>query len=82
MAAVGLSIPAVALYQPGTDFTRWLNSVELYLAALDVTAEGRKTAILLHLLGPELQEVYATLPEPTGTTGRLPASGGESGPTG
>ncbi|KAF0293228.1 DNA-binding protein HEXBP [Amphibalanus amphitrite] len=70
MAAAGLSLPAVGPYQPGTDFPRWLNSVELYIAALDVTGDERKTAILLHLLGPEVQEVYGTLPEPTtGVTG-------------
>ncbi|KAF0300303.1 hypothetical protein FJT64_027140 [Amphibalanus amphitrite] len=40
------------------------------MAALDVTGDERKTAILLHLLGPEVQEVYGTLPEPTtGVTG-------------
>ena len=69
MAAAGLSLPAVGPYQPGTDFPRWLNSVELYMAALDVTGDERRTAILLHLLGPEVQEVYGTLPEPTGVTG-------------
>lgn len=69
MAAAGLSLPAVGPYRPGSDFPRWLNSVELYMAALDVTGDERKTAILLHLLGPEVQEVYGTLPEPIGITG-------------
>ncbi|KAF0291476.1 hypothetical protein FJT64_010396 [Amphibalanus amphitrite] len=40
------------------------------MAALDVTGDERKIAILLHLLGPDVQEVYGTLPEPTtGVTG-------------
>ena len=69
MAAAGLSLPVVGPYQVGTDFEKWVRSVELYLAALDITAEGRKKAVLLHLLGPELQAVYDTLPAPEGVTG-------------
>ncbi|KAF0289669.1 hypothetical protein FJT64_012094 [Amphibalanus amphitrite] len=53
----------------GGDFDRWLTSVDLYLDALDVTSEARKRAMLLHLIGPDLQQVFGTLPEPVGVEG-------------
>ena len=62
-------LPGVEKFVMGGDFDRWLDSVELYLDAIDVTAEARKKAILLYLIGPDLQQVYSTLPEPVGVAG-------------
>ena len=61
-------LPGVERYVMGADFERWLTSVDLYMDALDVKRQTRKKAILLHLIGPDLQQVYNTLPE-TATEG-------------
>ena len=34
------------------------------MAAMDITDDGRKTAVLMHLMGAEIQDVYETLPDP------------------
>ena len=47
-------LPGVDKFAMGGDFDRWLASVELYLDAMEVTADARKKAILLHLIGPDL----------------------------
>lgn len=73
MATGGLSLPPVASYQAGSDFDAWIRSVKVYLTALGITSEAQKTAVLLHLLGPELQSVYETLPAPAGVTGEFDA---------
>ena len=62
-------LPAVDRFVMGADFERWLNSVDVYMEAMDVSSEGHKRAILLHLIGPDLQQVYGTLPEPLGVAG-------------
>ncbi|XP_043227191.1 uncharacterized protein K02A2.6-like [Amphibalanus amphitrite] len=62
-------LPGVDRFVMGGDFDRWLTSVDLYLDALDVTSEARKRAMLLHLIGPDLQQVFGTLPEPVGVEG-------------
>ena len=46
------------------DFTRWLKGLEFYTAAMDIVDDRRKTAVLMHLMGPEAQDVYEALPEP------------------
>ena len=71
MATAGLSLPSVGAFEPGTDFDAWLKGVQIYLTALGITAETRRTAVLLHLVGPDLQAVYETLPEPEGVTGEF-----------
>ena len=59
-------LPGVDRFVMGGDFDRWLDSVDLYLEAMEVISPARKRAILLHLIGPDLQQVYGTLPEPGG----------------
>lgn len=39
----------------------WIRSLKLYLEAADVQEPKRKTAVLLHCAGAELQEIYFTL---------------------
>ncbi|KAF0313408.1 hypothetical protein FJT64_016063 [Amphibalanus amphitrite] len=47
------------------DFSRWLKGLEFYAEAMDITDDRRRTAVLLHLMGPDIQDVFDTLPEPT-----------------
>ena len=62
---MALQLPAVEQYRTGEDFERWSKSVERYLVALNIADTKRKCAVLLHLLGPDIADVYDTLPEPT-----------------
>ena len=64
-------IPGVERFLNGEDFQRWLHSVEMYFEALEITSDGRKRAMLLHLVGPDLQQVYETLSEPAGVQGQF-----------
>ena len=61
---MALQLPAVEPYRSGEDFERWSKCVERYLVALNITESERKCAVLLHLLGPDVADVYDTLPEP------------------
>ena len=49
--------------QKGEDFGKWLKSVEIYMGAINVVPVKQKVSILLHLLGPEVQDIVETLPE-------------------
>ena len=59
-----LHLPSVKPYRRGDDFERWLSSAERYMCAIDVTDPDRKCAVILHLLGEEVGDVYDTLPDP------------------
>ena len=61
---MALQLPAVEPYRTGEDFERWSKGVERYLVALNITESERKCAVLLHLLGPDIADVYDTLPDP------------------
>ena len=61
---MALQLPAVDPYRTGEDFERWSKGVERYLVALNISDSKRKCAVLLHLLGPDIADVYDTLPEP------------------
>ena len=63
------NLPSIEPFARGMDFSRWLKRMDFYTAALDITDNGRKKAVLLHLMGADIQDVYDTLPEPqvTGT---------------
>ena len=41
----------------GEDFAKWVSSVEIYMGAINVTSSAQKVNILLHLLGPEIQDI-------------------------
>ena len=58
-------LPSVAPFAKGMDFSRWLKGLEFYAEAMDITDDRRRTAVLLHLMGPDIQDVFDTLPEPT-----------------
>ncbi|XP_043242375.1 uncharacterized protein K02A2.6-like [Amphibalanus amphitrite] len=58
-------LPSVAPFAKGMDFSRWLKGLEFYAEAMDITDDRRRTAVLLHLMGPNIQDVFDTLPEPT-----------------
>ena len=42
-------------------WTKWVKSFEYFLVASNVTDKKRQRALLLHLAGPEVQEVFETL---------------------
>lgn len=44
------------------EWEKWLRSFTLYLAAEDITDDGKKRNKLLHLGGPQLQEVVFNIP--------------------
>ena len=48
--------------EEGDDFAKWIGSVEMYMTAINVTRDAQKKAIVLHLLGPDMQETYKNLP--------------------
>ena len=64
VAAMAGNLPGIEPFEKGMDFSRWMKRVDFYTAALDITDDGRKRAVLLHLVGAEVQDVYDTLPEP------------------
>ena len=61
-------LPAVAPFSVSSEYTtlgqRWekgVHSLEFYLAASNITDSARKRAVLLHLAGPEVQDIFLTL---------------------
>jgi hypothetical protein len=50
----------------GPLWEKWVKRFENYLCAVNITADGRKRAMLLHLVGPRTFDEFDTLPE-TGT---------------
>ena len=41
---------------------KWTNSLDYYLRASGVTDQKQKRAVLLHLAGPDAQDIFETLP--------------------
>jgi len=41
--------------------TRWKTRLEYYIDARGITVDSRKRALLLHLAGPAVQDIFATL---------------------
>jgi hypothetical protein len=41
---------------------KWTKSLDYYLRASSVTDQKEKRAVLLHLAGPDVQEIFETLP--------------------
>ena len=56
------SLPVPAEFQAGEDFSRWLRGCEHYMLAEDIKTPPRKAAVVLTLLGLEIQELARTLP--------------------
>ena len=47
----------------GQLWNKWKKSFEYYLQAAAITDKARKRALLLHLTGPEIQEIFETFSE-------------------
>ena len=45
----------------GQRWSKWVQSLEYFLVASGITDSKQKRAVLLHLAGPEVQDVFATL---------------------
>ena len=67
-------LPAVAPFSVSSEYTtlgqlwkKWVQSLEFYLAASNITDSARKRAVLLHLAGLEVQDIFLTLTD-TGVT--------------
>ena len=46
----------------GPRWEKWLTRFERLLCGLNITADKRKTALLLHYAGPDVDDIYDTLP--------------------
>ena len=51
----------------GPRWTRWKTRLQYYIDARGITVDNRKRALLLHLVGPAVQDIFATLSD-TGTS--------------
>ena len=60
------ALPPPTGLQKGEDFTKWIKSVEIYMGAINVSTVEQKRNIVLHLLGPEVQDIVDTLPDAEG----------------
>ena len=67
-------LPAVAPFSVSSEYTtlgqrweKWVQSLEFYLVASNITDSARKRAVLLHFAGPEVQDIFLTLTD-TGVT--------------
>ena len=65
------SIPPFDPYEQagnvGPRWTRWKTRLQYYIDARGITVDNRKRALLLHLAGPAVQNIFSTLMV-TGTT--------------
>jgi hypothetical protein len=63
-----LDLPAVPPFSVSDHRTlaqrweKWTKSLDYYLRASGVTDQKQKRAVLLHLAGPDVQEIFETLP--------------------
>lgn len=65
-----MALPAVTPFDVSGDsasvgirWEKWLNSFKLYVVAANIRNDSRKKALLLHLAGTEVQEIFFTLDE-------------------
>ena len=68
MATNGLQ--PMPLFEPKADptntsarWTQWIERFDTYLVASNIKATGRKRALLLYQAGPEVHEIFKTLPD-------------------
>ena len=64
---MAVSLPPPSSIKEGENFMTWIKSVEIYMGAIDVKTASQKVNIVLHLLGPDVQGIIASLPEGEGT---------------
>ncbi|KAK3890348.1 hypothetical protein Pcinc_005726 [Petrolisthes cinctipes] len=50
-----------------TRWKKWIKTFQFYLEATGVNSQGQRRALLLHVAGPEVQEIFSTLPDPLDT---------------
>lgn len=65
---MALSLPPTKALECGEDFQKWMNSVEIFMTAMNITSDSQKENIVLHLLGSQMQEVYKNLSDTNGTS--------------
>ena len=61
-----LQLPTIGLSDTATlsqRWAKWVKSFEYFRVASNVTDKKQQQALLLHLVGPEAQEVFETLTE-------------------
>jgi len=71
MAAVNIEIQGIAPFDCkgnssalGPRWNKWLQSFQYFLVAKGVVNDAQKKALLLHIAGIEVQELYETLSDP------------------
>ena len=64
---MNMGLDAPQKYQEGEDFELWRDSFELYVCAMGVTGTEQKRALLLHILGKEVQQKVKALGNEGGT---------------
>ena len=67
-ASILLGLPVVGPFDVlsesanvGVRWEKWINSFKLFLAASGIRVASRKRALLLHLAGPDVQDIFFTL---------------------
>ena len=53
---MALSVDSPPKYREGEDFDFWVDAFEIYLCALGINESKRKRALMLHLLGMDIQQ--------------------------
>ena len=71
---MSIQIPSIAPFDPTGDATstaqrweKWVKSFQYFFISSNINNNEKKRALLLHLIGPESQEIFDTLPD-TGNT--------------
>ncbi|XP_075543265.1 uncharacterized protein LOC142577690 [Dermacentor variabilis] len=67
----------------GTEWLKWVKRFENFIVACGITADARKTAILLHYAGEEVYDIYCALPDPpaAAAASTVSSTGGSSNAT-
>lgn len=61
---MALQVDAPPAYKCKDDFLQWVDSLELYMCAVGVFEPVRKRALMLHLLGPSVQQKVKSVGAP------------------
>ena len=65
---MALNVDSPQKYREGDDFDMWVDSFEIYLCALGITESKRKRALMLHILGTDIQQRLKDVDAPTETS--------------
>ena len=58
---MALALPSPRTLDKGDDFMKWIDRVEIYMTAMGITKDIQRKSIVLHLLGPNMQDIYKNL---------------------